>query len=224
MSIALVANTSGSGLNGFTTGAIDTTGATLLVRCAAYDGPATVTASDSKSNTWTGLTVRTSGGGAFHKLRIWYVANPTVGTGHTFTFGGTSSAMAGCVSAWSGAKVTSPFDQQNGAGVSSTSAAPGSITPSEDNELIIAGCSFEGSRTLSIDGGFTITNQVNFSGGSNYGVGMAYLIQTSLAAANPSWSWSGSADAAAAIASFKAEPVSGSVIPVFMNQYRQRWR
>ena len=51
----------------------------------------------------------------------------------------------------------------------------------------------------------------------NYGLMMAYLIQTTAAAANPTGSWTGSANAAAVIGSFK--PAAGGPAAAFLPAY-----
>src|SRR5688572_5662429 len=74
-----------------TTTAVDTTGATLLVLACTWFNGTTVnpTVSDSKGNTWTGLTQQNNETAT--SIRIWYVnsATPTVGSGHTFQIDGT---------------------------------------------------------------------------------------------------------------------------------------
>lgn len=214
VAFALVANTAVGNTNGgagaVTTPAIDTTGANLIVLAvSSYAATSEPTISDSKSNTWSQLTIRSAGDTRF---RLFYCAGPTVGSGHTFTV----SPSAGnpyqsfCVGAFSGAAASTPFDQQNGATATGTSLATGSVTPSEDNELVIAGLNFAAVNTISVNGGFTISDQINYSASVRFGSAMAYLIQTSLAAANPSFSWSTSTAAAAGIATFKAAAGGGS--------------
>ena len=90
--VAVVAQT--QALSG-TTSAIDTTSATLLVCVlSGYNGLGSG-CSDSKSNTWA-YTPDVS----FHNCcgdvhqRIGYVANPTVGSGHTFTTGNPPQGVA----------------------------------------------------------------------------------------------------------------------------------
>ena len=76
---AIVGSSTG---NNATTSAIDTTGATLLVALIVTDtGGGTM--SDSKGNTWTALTAHS--GGTTVTGQLFYVSNPTVGSGHTFT-------------------------------------------------------------------------------------------------------------------------------------------
>ena len=187
--------------NNVTTPAIDTSGADFIVLAAAYLQGVTMTISDSKSNTWTPRTqVALTGDSA---IRLYYVQGGTVGTGHTFTASGTGSFPSLAALALSGS-VASPFDLENGAqNASASSIQPGSITPSENNEILITAISLNNNFvTASINGGFTISDQANATANA-YGLAMAYLIQTTAAAANPTWSWTNTIGVATTQASFK---------------------
>lgn len=203
MAIALVSNATASGANGGTTAGIDTSGATLLVaRITAASGAGTVT--DSKSNTWVALT---SANGSTPDETIYYVANPTVGSSHTFTVSGAASFSVIDALAFSGVATTTPFDAENtaaGGGFDNTNAKPGSITPSENNELIVCGFAFDTTQTMTIDSSMTIVSQTPLAGGLNYGGAVAYKVQTTAAAINPLWGFSGTTAGGVSIASFKA--------------------
>jgi hypothetical protein len=57
---------------------------------------------------------------------------------------------------------------------------------------------------VAINSGFTIVEEIPLVGGQHFGLRMAYLIQATAAAVNPTWSWtSGAATVSASIASFK---------------------
>lgn len=212
MTFSLIVNTGAAGdINTVTTSAIDTTGADLIVIAISdYSGTVGATLSDSKSNTWTPLTGYTFP--TENRERLYYCFNPTVGSGHTFTYSGSLTIACVQVQAWSGAS-SSPFDQENGGINNSSGISTGSVTPSEDNELVVTGMSFDSAATMSIDNGFTISDQVNFGSGNNYGGAMAYKVQTTAAAVNPAWSRdAGTSRNCAAIATFKAAgaPAGGS--------------
>jgi len=189
-----------------TSGAINTTGASLLVvYAAACHGCTSVTFSDSASNTWTGLTNVADS----QESRFWYASNPSISASHTFTEArsGVLFNAAFCVAAFSGAQVASPFDQQNtNFNSGSTTIATGSITPSQSGELIVAGVASGAENTTpSIDSGFTLVDSV--AGDGHDLVGLAYLAQGAAAAINPTWTLE-SGDNQAAIASFKAAGAS----------------
>jgi len=179
-----------------TTASIDTTGASLLV---LVQGSGTdVTPTDSKSNVWTGATLVTGPDGGL--LRVWYVnSSPIVGTGHTFTPGGTFHSC--CVAAFSGFAVT---DQQSaGASIQTKTIQPGSITPTQNGELIICAVG-DDVDPGTIDSSFTITDQKSLVGGVNYGSALTFLIQTTAAAINPTWTGTAVQNLAAIQMSFKA--------------------
>jgi len=191
-----------TGANTVTTSAIDTTGATLIVIEVAADVGAgcTSTLSDSKSNSYTRL--HTQGGISFpNNGGLYYVVSPTVGSGHTFTYGCASggSAPSIAVVAFSGATT---FDTQNwghGSTTSTTTVQPGSVTASVSNELAITGYAAT-SSVSSIDSSFTITDSVGFLGGNHYAVAIAW--RTVTGSINPTWTAGSNCDLGASIATF----------------------
>lgn len=205
MAIAFVSQVAASGANTFTSGSLDTTGADLLVVVVTENTAGGVTLSDSKSNTWNPLTEQTN---SINPSCVIYYAKATgkTGTGHTFTATGSSIFCVLNVMAFSGSDTTAPFDQQNGTGGGSftSTAAPGSITPTVDNELIISGFAWNASLTITSVTGATAFYQTNFSGGANYGGGGAYAIQTTATAANDAWNFTGTIAGNIVTASFKA--------------------
>jgi hypothetical protein len=188
-----------------TTDPVDTTGANFIVCTVADDGVLAVT--DNKSNTWIKLTEQ----GAPNTAHF-YCIDPIVGAGHTFSTAHAYGAIA--MQAFSNTGEIS-FDQENGATTAgATSLATGSVTPGVDDELIVTGIEWGGTMSLaSINSSFNKTDEVDASTGVNYGVAMAYLIQTSASAVNPTWSWTTSSAANARIATFKAvQPVVGDIV------------
>lgn len=211
---SLIANTGAGSAAGntITTSAIDTTGANLLVLSVSDSNSVAIgTVSDSKGNTWT---PRTAYSGATARTKLFYVASPTVGSGHTFTYTVTGSFPTICVIAFAGAHAT-PYDTENGFAQTSSPGGtinPGSITPSEDNCVLVSSLmALDNNAGSTIDSGFTISNTVNFAGGAHYEGAMAYIIQTTATAKNPTWSGiETGALAAATVASFKAAAAGGS--------------
>lgn len=211
----VVANTIAGGTSGdtsnVTTSAIDTTGANLLIACVAYiSGTASVT--DSKSNTWSALTAINSS----VDVRAFYVSAPTVGSGHTVTGSAAVGFPSVSLVALSGAKVSTPFDVENGAGAGGTSVATGNVTPSENNEIVLTCLSTGGSTITGVSGGagFTILDTVNFLTGNHLGLSHAYQIQTTAATVSATWTTAGVANKSATAATFKAEPVVGGTLPI----------
>ena len=190
----LVNSTAGGlGSAGGTSAAIDSTGATLLI-AVVTSASSGATIADSKSNVWTALNQY---GTIAPYTTIFYAKNPTVGAGHTVTVTGTY--VGACFAAFSGADLSAPFDaQQNGN--SSGATQPGSITPAENNALVI-GSAGEGGGAAPNTTSMTMLGSWAFSGGNWYGGGAAYSIQTTATPINPTWT--GAALNGLAIASFK---------------------
>lgn len=208
MAIAHVASTSFTfGAGNGTSSSIDTTGANLLVVVvSSYYGAPAPTLTDSKGNTWTTAQDFVGSGAAGNRLRMYYCLGGTVGSGHTVSI--TASGAYGSVAfaSYSGVLASAALDQGTITGSNGlTSIQAGSVTPSEGNELVVAGLGYQtAAATASIDGGFTKRVNDNPQSGVSYGVALGDLIQTSAAAANPTWSWTGAGEASAAIATFKA--------------------
>ncbi len=211
MTIALLSHTYKQGNSGGsgTSSAIDTTGASLLVAYVAdFTGSSPATFADSQGNTWTALTARPLTGNM--RSQMYYCASPSTSASHTFSATGTNSFAAIAIAAYSGT-ATSPYDQETGATtLTGTSLATGSVTPSENNELVIYGCGYA-SSALSVSVG-TMLDTAAIIGGTSYGIGLAYEIQTTATARSPSWSWSSSNSCSTTIATFKADNgVSGTL-------------
>ena len=222
--IALVAHTSAQSTGGagaaVTTSAIDTTGSTLLVVSVSWylDGGGTLAVSDSKGNTWVQITSAIfDPGSARTQTVLFYVKNPTVGTGHTFTCGGAGTYCGIFVATFSGTDTAQNVDQHNQAGSgpgTSTTFQPGSVTPSQNNELIVSGLlqPSNTSQTLSIDSGFSKTDEAPLVSGNAFGGALAYFVQGTAAAINPTWTASPAAGLAATSATFKA--AGGAAAPI----------
>jgi hypothetical protein len=178
------------GDNGGTTTGIDTTGADLLVLVVKYNDGALTTLSDSKSNTWTLVATYNSNGQKF--ISIYYAKNATVGTGHTFTATRTGAKINLGVIGFTGAHLTAPEDNHNGFGnifVTSIQAA-GAVTPSQDNCVIVSGAFAQSNpQNLSQDAAMTETDDISGVATSSEDTALAYKIQTTATAINPTWSW-----------------------------------
>lgn len=205
-----IANVAASSANNSTvvTGAIDTTGADLIVAIVGeYSVNAAAVLTDSKGNTWTALTsYQTSNQ---DKVTLWYSQPTTVGSGHTFTVTDAASTLpAIAVSAWSGSALIGVFDKQNGnTSPSGTTVAPGSIVPSYANALVITGFTAvsDGGSAPTVDSGFTLLANSLVTGVTSVSAAIACKI-TGTTASNPTWTNPTGASTAAAIASFRVVP------------------
>lgn len=194
---------------GATTGAQNSTGSDgirLLVN--HFTGGTYPTISDTKGNTYTKVVDQLGGTGNVYNTAWWYCDAPVVGTGHTFSALGTGSFATIAAIGFSGGASSSSLDQHSGAGTGTNGnvVTPGSVTPGQDNELILTGVLFnQSSQTVGVDSGFTLTDQGAPTSGFNFGIAIAYKIQTTATAVNPTWTATSATDGMAAVtATFKA--------------------
>lgn len=189
---SLISNTAAVGP---TTGGIDTTGATLIVvGVSGFAGIGTL--SDNNTNSWTALTTISS---TNVRGRLYYCENPVVGAGHTFTTDAPTGAIA--VAAFSG-NAANPFDDESGAGSYGSTQQPGSITPVQADELFMElACWYSSPATVSINGSWSILNQLDWGAGGNVAIALAWKISS--AASNPTWTLTEDAYITASQAAFK---------------------
>lgn len=206
--IALLTHTGKGGATPLASAAIDTTGATLIVvtASAAGIGPQTLSVSDNKGNTWTALTAQEQTSSNSARVQLYYTIPTSVGSGHTFTVTATGTGFGGTgveVEAFSGTAASSVFDVENQGQVNaSATIQPGSVAPNNANSVVISADTTDANFVVSsVNSSFTITDN---NGATKANTAMAYIIQTSASAVNPTWTNSGSAGAVATIAVFKA--------------------
>jgi hypothetical protein len=167
-----------------TSATINSTGANFLVAAVADFGGGTLgTVSDSKSNSWNPLTTFVDGTN-LSRVKVSWSKPTTVGSGHTASYTGTQPAIG--FAAFSNVNAT-PFDTEVGTSGTASNPSAGSITPSASGALLIAstGCLPNGTAPTP-DSGFTIIASLNATA-NNFGFGMAYLIETTIVAKNPTW-------------------------------------
>lgn len=208
-----------------TTPTYDTTGADFLVAIVAHNTAAggTPDVTDSKSNSWTAATAYTNVSSG-QEIRLYYSLPTSVGSGHTASFstGGTFAYASVYFAAFSGAATSSVFNKESGENINAgTSIQAGSVTPDQDNSLLIAAMAFGHlSVTPTISGGGFSTVEGPTSGSPDNGasrLAWSYVIQTTASASNPTWDFGATSTAAAAtIAVFKpfVEPPPTTWLPV----------
>ncbi len=200
MSYALVTSDSAQSgdANSVTTGGKNTTGSSLLVIMVAGLTGKTPTISDSKGNSWSPLTGQdTISAGGNGKGQLYYSIPISVGASHTFTASQTGSFPSIFVLAFSGGATSGVFDVQTGAvGNAVGTLAGGTITPGSNNEVVISG-NQTSLNAPTVDSGFTLQESASTLGGLAFGGGIAYKIQTTATAVNPTWTLSGSGGNAA---------------------------
>jgi hypothetical protein len=220
MAYGLIASASaGSAAGGdITTGAIDTTGASLIpVAVGSNNGAANVV--DSKGNLSSMLSNSTTGS---VNCRMGYFTPTTVGSGHTFATDNCNGNYPALAAAALSGAAASPYDTENGAGTgSATHLQTGLITPFEDNEVIVSAAGVQNTGTITVDSGMTLQEQVVFASGQHFGVALAYKIQGALAAINPDWGNIGNNPVAARIAAFKAAAAAAAASLFFIPNHRR---
>ena len=188
-----------------TTSATNVVGANLIVGCLGwYSGAGGSSAfSDNVGNPYTSI-YSTGHGSQVGTLVYSYL--PTVTSSMTFTAsspgGNTNTSLT--VMGFSGT-VSPPLDQSTNPAASasgSTTLSPGSLTPSQANELLVS-C-LAGTPTPTIASPFTLGPVVPAVSSVAQGSALGYQIQApGPAAENPAWSWSGAAEVVAGMATFK---------------------
>ena len=187
---------------------LDTTGADFVDICGVdWEAVTASTFGSSKAGTYTQLTQADSGTGNDARVRLWFCRGCTFGTSHAFTLQNLSNQTfpAVIVRAWSGSAAT-PADQQNQGNNSGsgTTVTGGSVTPTENNELI-TNCTGHASTFVSIGSGFTATDGiVDYNGTNFFGATSSYLVQGTAGALNPTVTTSGSEAKTGKNATFKA--------------------
>lgn len=184
---------------------LDTTGADLIVILTVTNDAQTAP-TDSKSNTWSIAKSQTAFPGG-----IYYSQPPSnkVGSSHTFTVSNANRCAGISVAAYSGSAAASVLDQTSTSASScgGSTCQAGSVTPSENNEIVITTLTVDPHNTISVSdsaGTFNIRGCLEFTSGTAYAVCLADLIETTATATNPTWSFSNPALAVATIATFKA--------------------
>ncbi|HXE51248.1 MAG TPA: hypothetical protein VN663_22915 [Ramlibacter sp.] len=195
------------GFQNTTTPAIDTSGYGLIVLGIAYNANGGFpTLSDSKSNTW--LNASSGLIGLYEYGELWYCSPCTVGASHTFSITATTLAAPAIVAAaFSGVKTSSPYDQHNSnAAASVNTLTTGSVTPTENSELVVHMVGVYASAPTTNVGAIVDQIAVTCPAGCKYGVALAYEAQTTATTRNATWNNGITNDLATGIATFKAAP------------------
>ncbi len=209
--VFVVSTGSGDGSNVTTAAQNSTTVDYILIAKRYWSTEPTLT-DNQTGNTYSAVTAaQDSGDGTGRpRLRLYGGIPGDKDASHTWTLSGSFNEPGITVWGLKGVKQTSPIDQTSGAGVDGgTSIQAGSITPSEDNCIVICAAGYKIGTSGSINLSFT----GNFIDGVNFfsnGGGGGYEIQTTATARNPTISWTGTNDASASIVSIKAAAATGS--------------
>jgi hypothetical protein len=176
----------------YTTSAVDTTGSTFIaIAWAAYSLPSGFSVTDNKGNgSASTLTVYGNESGT-----LWqYYAQPTVGSGHTFTLNNTLGPPYAqvCIYVWKG--VTGLLDSGTDSGAnpsSGTTCQPASaINPGSGTHVVLTAVADNShmSTTQAINSGYTADQVLAGISGDYISLATAHLIQNPGASTQPTWS------------------------------------
>ena len=175
-----------------------------LLICAVRAGGVsenTITVTDSIGNTWTGLTEQfvTDPG----TLRIVYAINTTSAANTVTVHIVSSSTIRMAILEYSGTATSSVLDaENNAANGTGTALAANSITPAQNNSLVIGAWAIGGTRTFTAGTNFTMEEQVP-SGATLGKLGVEDWIQTTATATTAPMTIGGTEVWEEAIAVFK---------------------
>lgn len=201
---------------------------------AGHDSSATSVASvtDNQSNTYVQVANSPASdaniGGAVSISEIWWCDNPAGGvTTITVVLNDVTNIHDHDVEVWEVSGFTSPsVDAANNVDNSSAGSNPSgaAVTAAGADEFVAAilvyGDNFSATQPFS-GNAFTSDDFVNTGSLANFGA--MHLITSGSGSVTPQWATATSSKSCGSTAAFKSAGGGGPVIPVFMNQYRQRW-
>ena len=182
-----------------TTAAISTLGATFITLGVVVQNGVAVVISDSASNTWEAGTRTVNAAGT--DVQQFKTSSPITSATHTFTATTISGSPAIAVASFDGPSGVTLDKQSGGIVTTGTTVQPGSILPGQNNELVVSVVGYNSISSTATASGMTVLDSTGTSADA-YGIGLAYKVQTTAAAINPTWTYGGSTFAAASIASF----------------------
>lgn len=180
----------GSGTSTLTSPSFNGIGADLIVIVVTWSGSGggtTPAGADSSGNTYSGINISST---TQPQVGVLYTHNPTVTS--SMTVGVTPAVEYPCMQyyVYSGSIASGAVldvSSFNNAGATQ----PGSVTPSQNNTLLVTGVADESTATDSVTGGFASSapgfQQAFFRNAINYGGAASTLVQTTAAAVNPTW-------------------------------------
>lgn len=121
----------------------------------------TTTISDTRTNTYNFAVKREQPADSNGSLEIWYAMNIAAGANTvTFATSGGANIKRFIIAEYSSVATTGALDQTNSAVAASTAPASGTVTPTQDGELFIAGGFSSGTRVFTAGTDFTMITTV----------------------------------------------------------------
>ena len=225
---SLIGHTAKGSTTGYTvtTTGFDTTNACEIVVAVADDQAGSVVFSDYYNNDWEARTAREVTGNM--RVQFYDCVQPCLGgVNHTFTATGAFGAIAYpaiAVAAVTGTTTTPYVSQAGATSAGATTLATGSYTPGVNNTVLFTALAYDVNAGATVNGSFILLDATT-TVGTDYGIGLAYLLQETSAAVNPLWTVSVSSGLAATIAAY-ARNGGGSgptpPTPTVFQAYRRR--
>jgi len=190
-----------TGIN-VTTSAANSTGADYgIANVVALSAGSPPVLTDNKGNKWEVIEVVTEG---WVEMITYECKNLRVGTGHTLTATSDGKSPAVFAAFMSGVRRSATHTDQASSAhtLTGTSQTPGSITPSENNCIVLSAFLCGGSGSISVGESYTKNSLQMNASGAHIGGGLAYKIQTTATSTNPTWTQAGTGSIGAAIYSF----------------------
>lgn len=187
--------------NGGAMDPVDCTGANTIFVIVITAGTETVT--DDNANTYVQLV-------QYGGLAIWIAESVTPANDLVISVTGTDIFAAAIALCFSGGKASGAADETAGlVAAPGPPVSPGSITPTEDNALVIAAVSMANpGADITVDSDFTPSPVYTIDKFGQY-LGVAYKIQTTAEAENPEFDWLNVAGTDVGIHSFLAAASGG---------------
>lgn len=177
-----------------TTAPVDITGATSVWVSVSRVFSASTVVIDSVGNIFTALSVNTGGAGNQGIIQFCK-SNPTTSATYTVTATNntTGNGLNMAVDAFNGTVGASCPDVQSQNSAGSNSVQPGSVTPPNNNSLLVTAVALNGQNviTTTIDSGFMILDSVFPGSGQGFALATAYLKQITAAPVNLTWTFTG---------------------------------
>ncbi len=199
--------------------AFDGTDVNFIAVWAGINAAPITLVEDSEENEYTELTP--FGDTLFGTW--WVCFNPVVSASMTVTITGGGFLFTLGILAYSGVTSSSPLDDETGAfNNATTTLAPGSQTPAEDNEVFLVGLMANATTTFAIDSGFTVRASIAGNNVNTWGCAVADLIQITGSAKNPAYTVDSSMLMTVAMISVKAAAAATGKPTVYLAQMRQQ--
>lgn len=189
----------------------NTTAGSLLVSTCSWSaaGSPFISITDTQTNTYNLGKSHTITNDANAIMRVDYAMNTAGGsTNSTQCLITNSSTIRSTVSEFSGVATSAALDKSASAQGSGTSAASGSVTPVEDNELFFVAARTDGSLSNTWTAGTDFTMRSRVPSG-NERVGTESFVQTTAAAHDGTMTLSSSNAWAAIVVTFKMQAAGG---------------